>query len=171
MSFAFFSREECLYSQAIFKFIRHIKRRSEAGHRIVTGPMVSGSCPFMRSPSAVANCKCSPLLRRRWHLEDGRCMTGRFTHRPKSVLGDRLRADCHGRLLGVVCVHSKRKKGQQTSQSAGLYLFKGNSFSPRILQPHRQVKHRLLRPVVNTVRHKVPMPLKLKLVVRLGVGQ
>lgn len=130
MSFAFFSREECLYSQAIFKFIRHIKRRSEAGHRIVTGPMVSGSCPFMRSPSAVANCKCSPLLRRRWHLEDGRCMTGRFTHRPKSVLGDRLRADCHGRLLGVEGRKLQPPDAPFTTDSEFSFLQRGGCIWP-----------------------------------------
>ena len=43
--------------------------------------------------------------------------------------------------------------------------------APRILQPHRQVKHRLARPVVFAIRHKVAMPLKLKLVIRLRIRQ
>ena len=41
----------------------------------------------------------------------------------------------------------------------------------RILQPHRKIKHRLTRRVVHPVGHKVAMPLKLKLLIRLRVGQ
>ena len=43
---------------------------------------------------------------------------------------------------------------------------------PTILQPHRQVKHRLgASHMVLPIRHKVPNPLKLELLVGLGLGQ
>ena len=45
------------------------------------------------------------------------------------------------------------------------------SLAPAVLQPHREVKHRLVHRVVDPISHKVPMPFKLELIVRLGIGQ
>jgi hypothetical protein len=42
---------------------------------------------------------------------------------------------------------------------------------PRILQRHRQIEHRRLSAVVLPVRHEVPVPLELELVVRLRAGK
>ena len=43
--------------------------------------------------------------------------------------------------------------------------------APRILQPHRQIKYRLARRMIHPVRHKIPMPFKLKLVIGLGLNR
>ena len=47
-----------------------------------------------------------------------------------------------------------------------------NSLSPTVLQPRDAIKHRFApRNMVQAVRHKVPKALKLKLLVRLRLGQ
>lgn len=73
---------------------------------------------------------------------------------------------CHGQsadqhifdLVAVQC-------GEEVEVEHGL-------FPPGIFQPHRQVKHRC-GPlyVIHPIRDKVPVPLKLKLVVWLGLRQ
>ena len=46
------------------------------------------------------------------------------------------------------------------------------SLPPRIPQPHRQVKHRLSPlHMIHPIRHKVPMPFKLKLLIRRSIRQ
>jgi hypothetical protein len=46
------------------------------------------------------------------------------------------------------------------------------SLSPTILQPRHPIEHRLASlNVIRPIRHKIPKPLKLKLLVGLGLGK
>ena len=51
------------------------------------------------------------------------------------------------------------------------YAVVHGSFPPAILQPHRQIKYRPPRRMIHPVRHKIPMPFKLKLVIGLGLNR
>ena len=99
---------------------------------------------------------------------------------PHLKIRNRHSIDClelkrHAILFQFLVLLKKDRVTQSRSLEAfleGYCLWVLSLLPPTILQPHRQIKHRLRTlHVVHPIRHKVPMPLKLEVLARQRIRQ